>query len=319
MRALSSERIPGEETGEFSGQFWDDVGERMREKEAELRVRFDPDLPLMLRLDGHKFSTLTRSCHKPYDPAVHVAMMRTAARVAEEFRPVACYVCSDEITLLFLPRSDSDRKEGKGVPFGGKAEKLVSLASGCASAAFTHYFQQEPPAGAEQPGIAYFDGRAFNVPDYREAALNICWRVADCQRNSRSGLGHHFLPRGSIQRQSSHKLASRVQELYGIDYHRHLPPWYRAGTLMKSCQRRRAGFNPITQQTTEVVRTFTGCVDMETVFATFNEQSSLSLADILPAVISLEMGDHPFVSLEDYLQLSQEYSPVSPKTFSRLA
>jgi hypothetical protein len=51
----------------FSTKMEDQIGERMKVYEKNMKDRVDPSLPWCIRLDGHKFSSFTKGFRKPYD------------------------------------------------------------------------------------------------------------------------------------------------------------------------------------------------------------------------------------------------------------
>jgi tRNA(His) guanylyltransferase len=57
--------------------------------------------PVIMRLDGKAFHTLTRKCIKPFDIGFSYAMRQTAIRLCQEVQGVRFgYVQSDEISLM---------------------------------------------------------------------------------------------------------------------------------------------------------------------------------------------------------------------------
>ena len=288
--------------------YWNEISARMKSYEQQTGTHFDPDTPFMIRLDGHKFSTLTRSFSKPYDPRIHLAMMHTTAAVMKHFTPCTVYTCSDEITLCFEPRSSMADDQPSALPYSAKVQKLTTLTAGCASAAFTRYFHDHFPS--DTAPFAFFDARGFNVPSWQEAWLNIRWRLSDAQRNSRSALGQYFLPRNQVFKTSSYELARIVNETYGIDYYTDLPPWYRSGTLLKTCQRQHVGFNPKDNKPTQVVRNFLGFCDFESFDQFYKSLSVATWPQLLHDNLTLDQGDHPFQSLEEYLERSNQFPPI---------
>ncbi len=162
--------------------------------------------PVLVRLDGHSFSRLTKNFHKPYDGRVFEAMLRTAADLVHHLNPDAAYTQSDEITLVYCNAT-------RPAPLGGKVQKIASLAAGLCSARFgcvcvclrvrarvcvcackcvlvcvdscrrqhlrSLLVDDGSPLMAqlrEKAEWAHFDARAFNVPDVTVAVENLLWR-----------------------------------------------------------------------------------------------------------------------------------------------
>ncbi len=87
------------------------------------------DQPVLVRLDGHRFSRLTAGFHKPYDSRIFQAMLRTTADLLSHLNPDTAYTQSDEITLLFC-------NPARAPPFSGKVQKMASLAAALCSVRF---------------------------------------------------------------------------------------------------------------------------------------------------------------------------------------
>jgi tRNA(His) 5'-end guanylyltransferase len=88
-----------------------------------------PDLWLIVRLDGRGFGRFTAArFEKPFDPRVRDLMCVAARALLIDFNELYAYTMSDEISLLLPPEWDL---------FGRVVEKIVSISSGLASAAFT--------------------------------------------------------------------------------------------------------------------------------------------------------------------------------------
>jgi hypothetical protein len=141
------------------------------------------DQPVLLRLDGHRFSRFTQGFHKPYDWRIVAAMHATSGDLLEKFNPEAVYTQSDEITLVFAQGPD------KQIVFRGKTQKLASVVAALCSVRFAYHLRrgllQQPDTGGSREHLemlldkvewVHFDARVFNVPDMESAAVNILWR-----------------------------------------------------------------------------------------------------------------------------------------------
>ena len=47
------------------------VGERMKDYEKKFNQYIDPSKPMIIRIDGHKFSTFTKGFKRPFDLNLH--------------------------------------------------------------------------------------------------------------------------------------------------------------------------------------------------------------------------------------------------------
>jgi len=175
----------------------DSLGDRMKMYESVPRLRLVPKMPVLLRLDGKAFHTLTRGMEKPVDRGFYKSMLAAATELCEQIQGCqVAYVQSDEITLLLV---DYQTIKTQGW-FEYEVQKMCSVAASIATHAFAEAFRVHHAdrfAGARP----YFDCRAWNLP--REEVVNcFIWRQQDATRNSIQGLAQaHF----------SHK------ELHGAD------------------------------------------------------------------------------------------------------
>jgi tRNA(His) guanylyltransferase len=108
-----------------------------------------------MRLDGHKFSSYTKTFKRPFDErSTHIffacayilvssVMSSVATDLLQYFNASAAYTCSDEITLIFPYYPPTETETVPELPFGGKIQKLCSLGAGYASALFLKYMGKQ--------------------------------------------------------------------------------------------------------------------------------------------------------------------------------
>lgn len=161
---------------------------RMREFEAAAEgvARLNPKLPVIVRVDGKKFSAYTRVFKKPYDERLTCIMKAVCVDLINEFGPRTVYSQSDEISLIFYV-ADNVVPE---LLYSGRTLKLSSLIASYAAARFNHHatsqinYHDKVVNDRLVSGSAYFDGRAFNLPEH-EVLNYIVWRSHhDARRNS---------------------------------------------------------------------------------------------------------------------------------------
>jgi tRNA(His) guanylyltransferase len=167
----------------------DSLGERMKEYEAVSRTRLVRRTPVIVRVDGRAFHTLTRGFEKPWDRTFVRCMEDVATALCQELAGARlAYVQSDEVSVLLVDYQSL----GTEAFFDNQVQKIVSVAASIATVAFNRsmaLYHRDYAAGAT------FDARAFNVP--REEVCNyFLWRQQDAVRNSIQGLGQaHFSPK----------------------------------------------------------------------------------------------------------------------------
>lgn len=147
------------------------LGNRMKENyEDRYRFYLTRRTPVILRLDGKAFTTLTKSCDKPFDEGFISIMRETAETLVCEIQGAKiAYVQSDEISLLL---TDYDTLTTEAW-FDYNIQKMVSVASAIATHTFSEAFQKR----------GLFDCRAFNIP-CSEVCNYFIWRQQDWTRNS---------------------------------------------------------------------------------------------------------------------------------------
>lgn len=151
----------------------DSIGNRMKKNyEDRYRIKLTRRTPVILRLDGKSFHTITKSMKKPYDIHFKNAMLSTACYIIVQIQGAKCaYIQSDEISLLL---TDFDDLQTQGW-LDYNIQKIVSVSSGMASA----WFSSLPYIDK----IGVFDCRVFNIPK-EEVCNYFIWRQKDWIRNS---------------------------------------------------------------------------------------------------------------------------------------
>ena len=157
------------------------LGDRMK-KNYEDRYRFylTRRTPVIMRLDGRAFHTLTKNAEKPFDESFADLMIGTARELCSRIQGIKCaYIQSDEISFLL---TDFDTLTTEAY-FDYNIQKMVSVTAGLASVLFATYY-------SPRITVATFDCRVFNVPK-EEVCNYFIWRQKDWKRNSILMLGQH--------------------------------------------------------------------------------------------------------------------------------
>lgn len=128
------------------------------------------EYPVIVRIDGWKFSTLTKNMARPHEPLMSGTMVETTRFIVGHM-PLIGYTQSDEISLLWYPPDK--------LPFQGRIFKLQCVMASIASAKLNQVFEQE----FEYNSLACFDARLFQVPSQGEAVNYFVWRELDAWRS----------------------------------------------------------------------------------------------------------------------------------------
>lgn len=243
----------------------------MRRYEVVSESRLIPSLPVIIRVDGQAFHTLTRDFAKPFDWMLIRAMQMTMMSLCERIPGTKFgYVQSDEISLVL-------GCDGQQEPwFDYRVEKLCSISASIATISFERAMRRLIEQEFENPDDdareridipcrvrsattytdaiergATFDARAFNISP-ADIVPYVIWRQTDASRNSLSMLAHALFPDKALVG----KKAAQVHDmLHGIGVNwNDLPVTTKRGS---ACLRRKTevtGYNPVEDRHVRVLR-----------------------------------------------------------------
>jgi len=201
------------------------LGDRMKNNyENRYRLYLPRRIPVMLRLDGKAFHTLTRKMIKPFDEKFHNAMVKAAMALCEEAQGVKLtYIASDEITVLL---TDFDKLTTEAW-FNYNIQKMSSIAAAVTSVTFS-----------KEMGVsAVFDCRAFSIPK-EEVVNNLVWRQQDWVRNSISMLAQSLFSHKELHQKKQPDMHEMLYEK-GINWNNCID-WEKNGTvIMRSKERQK--------------------------------------------------------------------------------
>ena len=201
----------------------DTFGDRMKRYEAVTDIKLTNLTPVIIRVDGKAFHTLTHRLDKPYDTAFADAMKSTMWHLVRTIQNcVFGYVTSDEISLLLIePTEYSDSY------FDNRLNKLVSIAAAEASTFFRDVMSNTYNAKRDQKYAplacrAIFDARAFNIPKH-EVVNYFIWRQQDCLRNAVAGAGQANFSQKELNGLHSDKIIEKLKSDKNIDFYKDYP------------------------------------------------------------------------------------------------
>lgn len=207
----------------------DELGARMKAYEAhETQRRFLEGLPVVVRLDGKRFSRWTHGLARPYDDRLSGLMVDTARHLVEETGACIGYTQSDEISLILEAPRSADGKDGD-VFLHGRVQKLTSILASMGTAFFNLRLPGRIPERAERPAL--FDCRAFVVPHREEAANVLLWRELDATKNSLSMAARHHYPHAALLNKSSAEQHELLHEV-GVNWNDY-PAFFKRGTFVQ--------------------------------------------------------------------------------------
>lgn len=172
-----------------------------------------PNLPVVIRLDGRRFSRFTRGLKRPFDERMMQAMKDTTQYLLDKFSSAYVgYTQSDEISIVL--RNDYMAP----CEFDGRIQKLASVfASECSVQFYINCLKYGIPLEGKNNPV--FDCRVFNVPDLIEASNCILWREEDARVNSIQSVGHALFTQKEMHKLSNKEVVDRLNLIYKLDWH----------------------------------------------------------------------------------------------------
>lgn len=163
------------------------LGSEQKKYESLNIQRLLPNTPVLARLDGRAFHTLTRSARKPFDTRFIDAMEEATKFLIKSFHVDVAYTQSDEITLAWK----------KLDLFDGRIQKLASVLASTATIIFNKALSETDYDF--RGNVPVFDCRIWNVPTIELAADNFLWREMDATKNSVSMMAHSMFSNKQLQ------------------------------------------------------------------------------------------------------------------------
>jgi len=179
-----------------------DLEDRMKEYEKSSHIKFPENIPIILRLDGRAFHTLTKGINKPFDLNFIKLMNAIAIDLCDNeiMNAKMAYIQSDEISILIYKSVFSDSW------FKNDIQKMVSISASRASS-FAIRFDRASNQIFSSKNII-FDSRVFVLP-VKEVCNYFIWRQRDWERNSIQMLAQKYYS----QKQLQHKNREDMHEM----------------------------------------------------------------------------------------------------------
>jgi tRNA(His) guanylyltransferase len=189
-----------------------DLGDRMKTYEAVPKTKLIRRMPVIIRVDGKAFHTVTRGLEKPFDVTFENIMNDAAAHTAINLQNcVFAYIQSDEVSFLLI-----DYKTLQTEPwFGNDLQKIVSISAATMSVFFNMEFQLQ----FDNVSVAtdLFDSRAFNLTK-EEVCNYFIWRQQDATRNSIQKLAQKYFSHKQLHKKSCNKLQDMLMLEKGVNW-----------------------------------------------------------------------------------------------------
>lgn len=188
-----------------------------RMKGYEQKIKLPQNLPVIVRLDGRAFHTLTRGMKKPFDLNFISMMNDVAIALCKEVQNCRiAYVQSDEISLLLYQKRDAHPW------FDNNIQKITSITASIAASVFTRDF-----ANIENRNVnVAFDSRAFVIPP-NDVVNYFIWRQHDWMRNSVQMLARSYFSHKELNNVSSTEMHELLLSK-NVDWNK-IQPYYKHG------------------------------------------------------------------------------------------
>lgn len=207
----------------------DSLGDRMKTAYEDCyRTTLPRGVPKVIRVDGKAFHTLLADAHRPYDRRVMDSMIEGAKKVIEEIGGSCrmCYIQSDEASFLI-----NDFLTIQTQPwFGNNIQKMVSVTASMFTVGFNETYSGGLSLAARSKRMAYFDARAFVVPQH-DINNYFIWRQKDASRNSINMYAQSMFSHNELQGLSCEQMQEKMfaEKQYNWDKS---PTWTKRGLVV---------------------------------------------------------------------------------------
>ena len=213
-------------------------------KRWEIYSRVTVEAPIIVRIDGNNFHTLTTTCRmaKPFDERFHLSMVGVGKDLMANigFNISLAHTASDEISLLFL--------KDEHLPYNGRIEKILSIISSYASSSLQNHLRE----AFSYDGLISFDARIVKVYTQSEILEYFSWRCLESFRNFLNSYAQQIIGRKETFRMKGEEM---VKELHRRGFSiQEAPQWQKYGTMIYWGQIVKRGYNPITGEEVSVKR-----------------------------------------------------------------
>lgn len=182
-----------------------DIGNRMKRYENVSGWILPNRIPVILRIDGRAFHTITRRRFgKAWSEEFMEQMITTAKTVIKDIQGCSiCYSQSDEVSFLL-----TDYKTiSTDAWFGYDARKMISISASLAAAVFSQLYGRN----------VCFDSRVFSIP-HDEVTNYAIWRQVDATRNAIQMAGREYFSHKQLQGKSCNEIQEMLFQEHGVNF-----------------------------------------------------------------------------------------------------
>lgn len=182
-----------------------DIGDRMKRYESVTEFMLPRRIPVILRVDGRAFHTITRKRFgRAWLMEFVEQMSDTALTMLSDMQGCDfCYCQSDEISFLITDY----RTIRTDAWFSYDLRKIISISSSLASSVFSREYGR----------TVCFDSRAFSIPQ-DEVANYFIWRQIDATRNAIQMAGREHFSARQLHKKSCNEIQELLFQEKGINF-----------------------------------------------------------------------------------------------------
>lgn len=182
-----------------------DIGKRMKQYEKCSEFYLPKRIPVILRIDGRAFHTITRKRFgKAWSQEFVEQMIQVAQTVLNDIQGCSiCYSQSDEISFLL---TDYKTIKTNGW-FDYDTRKLISISASLASSVFSRLYGRN----------VCFDSRAFSMPQ-DDICNYFIWRQIDAFRNAVQMAGREYFSHKQLNKKSCNEIQEMLFQNHNINF-----------------------------------------------------------------------------------------------------
>lgn len=202
----------------------DSLGDRIKKNyEDRYRIGLTRKTPVIIRVDGKAFHTLTRTLPKPFSEVFINDMAVAALETAKQIQGCKlAYVQSDEASFLLTDYDDLVTEAW----FDYNLQKIVSVTASIMTIEFNKRFLGD---------YGRFDARAFNIPK-EEVANYFLWRAKDWERNSLQMYARAFFSHKELHHMGHNQIHEMLHSI-GKNWTTDLSDQLKNGTFLQKTEK----------------------------------------------------------------------------------
>lgn len=181
-----------------------DIGNRMKAYERCFEYTLPKRIPVIVRIDGRAFHTITRRRFgKNWSLEFVEQMVEVAKTVSKDMGCKFCYSQSDEVSFL-LTDYETIKTDGW---FKYDIRKIISVSASLAASVFSRLHGRN----------ISFDSRCFSMPQ-DDVCNYFLWRQLDATRNAVQMAGREYFSHKELHQKTGYMIQEMLFQQHGINF-----------------------------------------------------------------------------------------------------